>query len=156
MDRKQTRITTKEQSLDARWRSSTLADGNAAYLEELYEQFLRDPASLAPEWRVYFEGLPRVDCVERDTPHSAIREEFRRLAHQSHPVAAPREDVQSVPVESVHKQVKVLQLINAFRYRAHQTARLDPLGLRETPGIPELDLRYYGLTDTDFDAVFET
>ncbi|MEW6332052.1 MAG: 2-oxoglutarate dehydrogenase E1 component [Pseudomonadota bacterium] len=154
MDRKQTRITPKEQSLDARWRSSTLADGNAAYLEDLYEQFLRDPASLPSDWRSYFESLPRVNGVERDVPHSEIREEFRRLSHRSHPAA--REAVPAVPVESAHKQVKVLQLINAYRYRAHQIARLDPLGLRETPAIPELDLRYYGLTDADLDAVFET
>src|SRR3972149_5674656 len=156
MDRKQTSITTKEQSLNARWRSSTLADGNAAYLEGLYEQFLRDPASLPSAWRNYFESLPRVDGVERDVSHSEIREEFRRLAHQSHPAATPRKDSHAAPVESAHTQVKVLQLITAFRYRAHQTARLDPLGLREVPGLPELDLRYYGLTDTDLDAVFET
>jgi 2-oxoglutarate dehydrogenase E1 component len=154
MDRKQTRITTKEQSLSARWRSSTLADGNAAYLEELYEQFLRDPATLPSAWRRYFESLPRVDGVERDVSHAEVREEFRRLAHRA--PSAAREDIQAAPIESVHKQVKVLQLINAFRYRAHQTARLDPLGLRETPTIPELDLRYYGLTDLDLDAVFET
>ncbi len=156
MDRKQTDITAKEQSLSARWRSSTLADGNAAYLEELYERFLRDPVSVASAWRSYFESLPRVDGVERDVSHSEVREEFRRLAHQSYPAAVPREDTRVAPVESAHKQVKVLQLINAFRYRAHQTARLDPLGLREAPAIPELDLRYYGLSETDLDAVFET
>src|SRR3989338_6996180 len=156
MDRKQTSITTKEQSLSARWRSSTLAAGNAAYLEDLYEQFLRDPASVPSAWRSYFESLPRVDGVERDVSHSAVREEFRRLAPRSRPAAPPPEDSRAAPVESTHKQVKVLQLINAFRYRAHQTARLDPLGLREAPAIPELDLRYHGLTDTDLDAVFET
>ncbi len=170
MDRKQTGITTKEQSLSARRRSSTLADGNAAYLEGLYEQFLHDPASVPSAWRNYFENLPRVDGVERDIPHSEVREEFRRLAHRTPPVppqlrdrvapgappAPPREVSHAAPVESAHKQVKVLQLINAFRYRAHQTAKLDPLGLREAPGIPELDLRYHGLTDTDLDTVFET
>ncbi|MBI5783645.1 MAG: 2-oxoglutarate dehydrogenase E1 component [Gammaproteobacteria bacterium] len=156
MDRKQTGITTKEQSLSARWRSSTLADGNAAYLEELYEQFLRDPASVPSAWRSYFESLPRVDGVERDVSHSEVREEFRRLAHQPRPAAAPREGSRAVPDESAHKQVKVLQLINAFRYRAHQTARLDPLGLREAPAIPELDPRYHGLSEADLDAVFET
>ena len=157
MDRKQTSLTTKkEQSLSARWRSSALADGNAAYLEELYEQFLRDPASLPTAWRSYFESLPRIDGVERDVSHAAVREEIRRLAHRTPAVAAPREAGEAAPLESAHKQVRVLQLINAFRYRAHQTARLDPLGLREVPGIPELDLRYHGLTDTDLDAVFET
>src|SRR3989344_1165417 len=85
------------------------------------------------------------------TPRSA-----RNSAGSRIDPAPPREDSRAAPVESAHKQVKVLQLINAFRYRAHQTARLDPLGLREAPAIPELDLRYHGLTDTYLDAVFET
>ena len=157
MDRKQTNNTTKEQSLNARWRSSTLADGNAAYLEGLYERFLRDPASVPSDWRSYFESLPRVDGVERDVSHSDVREEFRQIAHHRvRPATAAREAEQAAPVESAHRQVKVLQLINAFRYRAHQTARLDPLELRAAPAIPELDLRYYGLSETDLDAVFET
>lgn len=155
MDRKQTTDTAKDHSLSALWRSSPLAPGNAAYLEELYEQYLRDPASVTPAWRSYFEGLPRVDGVDQDIPHSEIREEFRRRAHQTRPAAARAErDVE--PIESAHQQVKVLQLINAYRFRAHQTTKLDPLGLRELPNIPELDLRFYGLTEADLDTIFET
>src|SRR3990167_1664213 len=104
MDRKQTN-TTREQNLDARRRSSTLAAGNAAYLEELYEQFLRDPASVTPAWRDYFEQLPRVNGVERDVIHSEVREEFRRLAHQTRPAAAaPATDV-GTPLEIGRAQV---------------------------------------------------
>src|SRR3990172_11115210 len=112
MDRKQTNSTTKEQSLTARWRSSSLASGNAAYLEYLYEQFLQDPASVSTDWRRYFEGLSRDNGIEHDVSHATVREEFRRLAHQSRP-GVLREDSHAAPVESAHKQVKVLQLINA-------------------------------------------
>ena len=157
MDRKQTNNTTKDQSLSARWRSSMLADGNAAYLEELYEQFLRDPASVPSDWRSYFGSLPRVDGVERDVSHAVVREEFRQLAHRRPaPASAARDVPRTAPAESAHNQVKVLQLINAYRYRAHQIAMLDPLGLREPPNIPELDPRYYGLGDAELDVVFET
>jgi len=141
--------------LSARWQTSTLADGNATYLEALYEQFLQDPSSLTPEWRSYFENLPRVDGVEHDVSHATVREEFRRLAHQSRLASTSRSEPVT-PVESMHQQVKVLQLINAYRYRAHQLARLDPLGLREAPAIPELELSFYGLGESDLDTVFET
>ncbi len=156
MDRKQANKTAEDGSLGAWWRSSALAAGNAAYLEDLYEQYLRDPASVTPAWRTYFEGLPRVNGVAQDIPHSGVREEFRRLAHHAPPVTAPAAVPAAESVESAHKQVKVLQLINAHRFRAHQIARLDPLGLRETSGIPELDLRYYGFTEADLDTVYET
>ncbi len=147
--------TNEDQSLSAQWRSSPLAIGNAAYLEPLYEQFLEDPAAIPPAWRRYFEGLPRVDGVTQDISHSAIREEFRRYAHQRQAASVPRTEPPAA-IESAEKQVKVLQLINAYRYRGHQAARLDPLGLKEAPDIPELDLRSHGLTDSDLDTVFET
>lgn len=156
MDRKQTNNSVEDQSLSSLWRSSPLAAGNAAYLEELYEQYLHDPAAVAPAWRRYFETLPRVDGVAQDVPHSEIREEFRRRAHQTRPAVGPRTDRVVEPIQSAHKQVKLLQLINAYRFRAHQTAKLDPLGLRETPKIPELDMRHYGFTEVDLDTVFET
>ncbi|MDO8703648.1 MAG: 2-oxoglutarate dehydrogenase E1 component [Sulfuricaulis sp.] len=141
--------------MSARWRSSPLAAGNAAYLEELYEQFLSDPASVPPAWRSYFEGLPRVDGVARDIPHSTVREEFRQLARHHQPAAAPVEQP-AAPVESADKQIRVLQLINAHRYRGHQAAKLDPLGLREQPDFPDLDPRSHGLGESDLDLVFET
>ena len=133
-----------------------MAAGNAAYLEQLYEQFLADAASVSPAWRRYFESLPRVDGVTQDIAHSKIRDEFRRLAHQARATGGPRVEPPAEPLEAAHKQVRVLQLINAYRFRAHQIARLDPLGMREAPKIPELDLRYQGLTEADLDTVFET
>ena len=105
MDRKRTNPTAEDNSLNALWRSSPLAAGNAAYLEDLYEQYLRDPAAVAPAWRRYFEALPRVDGVVQDTPHSGIRDEFRRLAHQARPAAAPLPPQAAEPIESAHKQV---------------------------------------------------
>jgi len=133
-----------------------MAAGNAAYLEHLYEQFLTDAASVPPAWRSYFESLPRVDGVAQDIAHSKIRDEFRRLSRRARPTGAPRVEQPAQPLEATHKQVRVLQLINAYRFRAHQIARLDPLGMREAPKLPELDLRYNGFSEADLDTVFET
>src|SRR3990167_4841946 len=109
MDRKRTTPTAEDNSLNALWRSSPLAAGNAAYLEDLYEQYLRDPASVAPAWRRYFENLPRVDGVTQDIPHSGIRNEPPRLPPKPLPAAAPRPPQAAEPIESAHRQVKVLQ-----------------------------------------------
>ena len=144
---------TKDPSMSARWRSSPLAAGDALYLEGLYEAYLRDPASVDATWRRYFEELPRVSGAQ-EVSHADIREEFRRRAYQTRPAAAPSAQALADAVEPARKQVKVLQLINAFRFRAHQNARLEPLGIRELPGVPELDLRHHGLTEADLDTVF--
>ncbi|MDP0612548.1 hypothetical protein Q8G10_26740, partial [Klebsiella pneumoniae] len=52
------------------------------------------------------------------------------------------------------KQVKVLQLINAFRFRGHQNANLDPLGLWKRESVPDLDPAFHNLTKEDFDETF--
>lgn len=52
------------------------------------------------------------------------------------------------------KQVKVLQLINAFRFRGHQNANLDPLGLWKRESVPDLDPAFHNLTKEDFEETF--
>jgi len=141
------------QSLESRWATSTLAGFNAPYLEHMFESWLHDPSSIDIRWRRYFEELPRQNGAD-DVSHATIRDHFRELARaQSAPAAAP---AAVIPLEQGHKQVKVLQLINAYRFRGHQVADLDPLGLREPEDVPELTLRHHGLTDADLDTVFET
>jgi len=144
-----------QHSLNAWWGSSPLAGANAPYIEALYEQFLQDPQSVDERWRRFFETLPAVNGVSQDISHDSVRDYFRNLARQP----AARGAAAAAPVadeELVHKQVRVLQLLNAYRFRGHQLANLDPLGLMPKPDVPELHLRYYGLSDHDLDTEFDT
>ena len=50
----------------------------------------------------------------------------------------------------------MLQLINAFRFRGHRQANLDPLNQYERPVVAELDPEFHGLTNADMDRVFNT
>ena len=59
--------------------SSTLAGGNAVWLEDQYERFLDDPNSVDESWRAYFRALPMIDENARDVPHAPVRAQFRRL-----------------------------------------------------------------------------
>ena len=36
------------------WQSSHISGGNAAYVEEMYERYLREPNSVPEQWREYF------------------------------------------------------------------------------------------------------
>jgi 2-oxoglutarate decarboxylase len=58
--------------------------------------------------------------------------------------------------DEIAKQARVLELINAYRVRGHLIADIDPLGLRERPNHPELDLETHGLTLWDLDRKFWT
>ena len=139
--------------MKAWWDSSHMAGGNAAYVEEMYEAYLDDPQSVSDSWRQVFDGLPKVDGVELETNHSLIREQFKKMAALG-PAARAAAAPSQVSTSSDGKQVKVLQLINAYRFRGHQHANLDPLGLWQQARVRDLELSHHNLSEDDFDTVF--
>ncbi len=135
------------------WNTGHIAGGNAAYVEELYERYLREPNGVPQEWRDYFEKLPSVNGSSPDVPHSTVREHFLLLAQQRQ----SSRPVQAGVVASDHerKQVQVLRLISAFRIRGHQKATIDPLGIMKRHSVPDLSLEYHGLSEADLDTEFQ-
>ncbi|GGW88007.1 2-oxoglutarate dehydrogenase E1 component [Alteromonas halophila] len=142
----------QESVMKAWWDSSHMAGANAAYVEELYEAYLEDSQSVSEPWRQVFDNLPKVDGVELETNHSSVKEQFRKLASLG-PAARMSGGAASEAV-SDERQVKVLQLINAFRFRGHQHANLDPLGLWKQARVRDLELSHHSLSEKDFDTVF--
>jgi len=144
-----------KQWMKALQQTSLLDGGNGAYLEALYESWLRDPQSVADNWREYFAGLPQVNGQDHgDIMHSELRSEFSRLTGRlrGHRIAR----LTGARLEQERKQVRVLQLINAYRFLGHQHAHIDPLRRAEPERIPELELNYHNLSGADLDRVFQT
>jgi 2-oxoglutarate dehydrogenase E1 component len=135
--------------------NSYLFSQNAPFVEELYAQYLRKPTSVPEDWRQFFEQLAiNGQRFVTDIDHKQIRDEFARRSRESrHPVSRYAETL-TTAAES--KQVQVLQLINAYRFRGHQMANLDPLGLQPRSLVPELGLPYHDLSEDDLDTVFNT
>lgn len=143
-----------ESQMQQLWDSGYLSGSNAAYVEELYELFLHDANAVPEEWRAYFQKLPAVTGNAPDVAHSAIRDHFVLLGknqRRAQPVSAG-----AVSSEHEKKQVEVLRLIQAFRMRGHQVAKLDPLGLWQRQAPADLSLNHYGLTEADLDTTFRT
>jgi 2-oxoglutarate dehydrogenase E1 component len=136
------------------WNSSHVFGGNAAYVEDLYEQYLLDPNSVSGQWRDYFDKLPRVSGYSaRDIPHSQVIEQFAQLGKRRSGDARSEE---SISTAYERKQVHVVEMIDAFRQRGHQQASLDPLSLIQREVVPDLKLHFYGLSAADLDTIFQT
>lgn len=101
-----------------------LSAQNVGYIEDLFHTFLQNPQAVDPDWRMFFEGI----------------EFAKKLGSGSQALGA--------------KELKVYDLIRAYRQYGHMKAKLDPLGLRERT-FPELELRVFGLDEKDLNAVFE-
>ncbi len=148
----------QESSMELLWQSSHIAGGNATYVEDLYESYLKDPNGVPEQWRDYFDKLPRVESAIvqiEDVPHSVIRERFAQISKMRVRTEATVEH-DSQATEYERKQVQVVQMISAYRQRGHQKANLDPLGLAERESVPDLDLGFHKLSRADFDTVFQT
>jgi 2-oxoglutarate dehydrogenase E1 component len=126
--------------------TSNLYGANAPYVEQLYEQWLADPASVDASWRTTFEGWQKGGGA-KDVAHSAVIAAFERAARNPQPAAAA-----ALPSDA--KALKVLQYIRAHRVMGSRYSQLDPLKRLERTPVPELELSYYGLTDADMDREF--
>ncbi|WP_041447095.1 2-oxoglutarate dehydrogenase E1 component [Thiocystis violascens] len=136
--------------------SGALYGGNADFIEDLYERYLADPESIDLAWRVRFDDMCQPAANEAaETPHGPVRENFMRLAQESRSRARARSTEHLEPA-AAEKQSAVLGLITGYRYRGHQVANLDPIHLRETPRIADLDPAYHNLEPNDLDLVFHT
>ena len=100
---------------------SYLYGSNAVFIEELYARYLKDEKDVDENWRNWFSEL-RNGGLAPDQDHLAIQAQMKS--------AATSKKVGSVVAGSgqqAHqsKQVFVLQLINAYRIKGHQKAKLD-------------------------------
>ena len=139
--------------------SSLFFGANAPYIEELYEQYLADPASVAENWRKQFDSLPNVaGQAHKDVPHSPVIAAFEKLAAQGGAKRIAYVNVGgaagSADLGDSKKSFKVLQYIRAHRVLGARNSSLDPLKRMERMQVPELELSYYGLTDADLEQEF--
>ncbi|MGH8457061.1 MAG: 2-oxoglutarate dehydrogenase E1 component, partial [Stenotrophobium sp.] len=132
--------------------TSSINGANAPYVEAYYEQFLEDPESVEPAWRAYFR-LIQDQNAPREIAHGPILARFEQLAREPRRIVAAESGFDAAAAE---KQAGVLRLINYYRVRGHQAARLDPLGLEPVQQVQDLDPGFHGLGPTDMDTVFNT
>jgi 2-oxoglutarate dehydrogenase E1 component len=131
--------------------SSALGSGNAYYVDELYERFLADPATVPPAWRDYFQGLGGYGADRAHGPVlAALAERARRPRLGS---AVQPADLLADPAA---KQGAVSRMIQVYANRGHLVARIDPLGLMQRPTPRVLELGYFGLSEDDLDTEFLT
>jgi 2-oxoglutarate dehydrogenase E1 component len=136
------------QSLADQLATTALSGGNADFVEDLYEQFLKDPNAVDATWAAYFSRLK--DGSDREIAHSPIR---ARLAARQR--AAPGGQRGESGAASA-KQGAVSRLIQIYANRGHLAANLDPLGLQKRAKPYVLDLEYFGLSDADLNTEFFT
>ena len=137
------------QTLDDQLATTALSGANAAFIEDLYEQFLKDPSAVEAQWADYFRTIK---AATSEIAHGPIREGLLERAKLP-PTAVPMDTKGS---GASAKQGAVSRLIQVYANRGHLIAKLDPLGLQVRAKPYVLDLEYFGLTAADLDTEFFT
>lgn len=105
---------------------------NSDYIDSLYQDYLRDPQSVMPQWRSFFESLP-------SDPQPSLNLNS------------------NVSLEHELKQIQVLRLIQAYRLQGYLHAQVNPLGYTALPHVSktELSLEDHKLSVKDLATVFD-
>lgn len=161
--------------------TSFLYGGNAAYIEELFADYQKDPNSVPEEWRSFFADQPdsKEDAIKNAEGASWKRSNWPIQAN-GELVSALDGDWSSVdgPIDekklgdkikanaeaagkplsadeiqkSARDSIKAIMMIRAYRARGHLHANLDPLGIQGLKeDFNELSPENYGFKEEDHD-----
>jgi 2-oxoglutarate dehydrogenase E1 component len=103
-----------------------LGNSDPSYLEELYRLYKQDPVLVDEQWRLFFEGF---DFAQRQYP------------------------VKKQVGSGIPEELKVLNMITAYRQRGHYFTKTNPVRARRKYE-PSLDHQQFGLSDADLDRRF--
>ncbi|HLW93686.1 MAG TPA: 2-oxoglutarate dehydrogenase E1 component [Roseiarcus sp.] len=166
---------TRQDFNQALLQTSFLYGANAPYIEELQAAYEKDPNSVEPGWRDFFDALgddpasvekvaegpswekpnwplaPKGDLIsalDGDWPaiEKAVDEKLRAKAAAEPEAALAEMDLHRATRDSV----RALMMIRAYRMRGHLHANLDPLGLEPQKDHEELHPSNYGFSEADY------
>ncbi|MFO0414229.1 MAG: 2-oxoglutarate dehydrogenase E1 component [Bacteroidota bacterium] len=106
------------------------------YVENLYKDFVRDPSTVDPDLRKFFEGF-----------------DFAVTAGVKSEVATIETGSSSVDAVDWAKEIAVYRLILGYRNKGHLIATTNPIRKRKDRGA-DLSLGFYGLSDKDLESSF--
>lgn len=107
---------------------SQVGNQEIAAIDELYQDYLRDPESIDESWKHFFKGF-----------------ELARMNYQSQ---------SKFSGSDIDKEFNILNLIHGYRQRGHLFTKTNPVRARRKYK-PTLDIENYGLEQKDLDKVFQ-
>ncbi|MCP4054510.1 MAG: 2-oxoglutarate dehydrogenase E1 component [Mesoflavibacter sp.] len=113
---------------------SFLNAAHTAYFAELYDQYLKNPDSVEPSWRAFFQGY------DFGSENYGMEGEIV-------------EGVSAQIPEHLQKEFQVVNLIDGYRSRGHLFTKTNPVRERRKYA-PTLELENFGLSEADLDTQF--
>ncbi|WCO01935.1 2-oxoglutarate dehydrogenase E1 component [Psychroserpens ponticola] len=113
---------------------SFLNAAHTAYFADLYEQYLKNPDSVEPSWRAFFQGY------DFGSENYGMDGEIT-------------EGVTTQIPEHVQKEFQIVKLIDGYRNRGHLFTKTNPVRARRKYA-PTLEIENFGLSQSDMSTIF--
>ncbi|HKJ42748.1 MAG TPA: 2-oxoglutarate dehydrogenase E1 component [Sunxiuqinia sp.] len=108
---------------------SHVGNQEIAVVEELYQEYIKDPDSVEESWRHFFKGF-----------------ELARANYAS--------NISTSGSKLIDKEFAILNLIHGYRQRGHLFTKTNPVRSRRSYR-PTLDIENFGLEKSDLEKVFQ-
>ncbi|BDD06378.1 2-oxoglutarate dehydrogenase E1 component [Aureibacter tunicatorum] len=122
---------------------SYIANAHGEYIDQLYESYKNDPASVDESWQKFFEGFEFAEL--QNAPLLPGDKTTKTSASTSQP---------ALGADASSKEILVRNLIHAYRTRGHLRAKTNPVRERRQHNA-YLDPHTLGLSDSDLEKTFE-
>jgi 2-oxoglutarate dehydrogenase E1 component len=113
---------------------SYVFNAHPQYIDSLYQAYRKDPASVDPGWRTFFEGFEFAQSGNGHAAETVVRPESDSI--------------------NVQKELSVMTIIQGFRSRGHLLSTTNPIRPRRNR-MPHLDLADVNLTENDLKITFQ-
>ena len=115
---------------------SYITNSHPAFIESLYQEFVKNPAGIDQDLRNIFEGF-----------------DFAVANHAGAAVNGQTAVAATAAIDWM-KEIRVYRLILGYRNKGHLLAKTNPIRPRKDRGA-NLELSFFGLSDADLDTVYQ-
>jgi len=131
---------------------SYIANSHVAYIDELYNDYKKDPESIDSSWKTFFDGFEFAITKYGEDEEGGAVAKTTATAKAENGSLATKGTI--MDMEELPKEIKVRALIHAHRSRAHLRSKTNPV--RERVDRKALiDLDDLGLSEADLDTEFQ-
>ncbi len=130
---------------------SYISNAHVAYIDELYEDYKKDPEAIDPSWKAFFDGFDfAITKFGEDENGGALNGGSTKTAVNGNLATKGT----MMDMEQLPKEIKVRALIHAYRSRAHLRSKTNPVRERRDRKAL-LDLDDFGLDKSDLEIEFQ-
>jgi len=128
---------------------SYISNAHVAYIDELYEDYKKDPNAIDSSWKAFFDGFDFAINKFGEDENGGATAGVQTPVNGNLATKGTMMDMEQLP-----KEIKVRALIHAYRSRGHLRSNTNPVRERRDRKAL-LDLEDFGLEKSDLDTVFQ-